>query len=144
MAGVVATIIERDDHILLLQRSQQIDYLPGCWDLPGGYIEPGETPAEAASREILEETGLVVDPEWLREIKEDRLSRYRRIQGERVRAYLFQTPHARGQVTLSWEHDEGAWVPLGRALCNGPAILRDFHLVPGAEKAIKVFYHIYP
>lgn len=32
-------------------------------ELPAGYIDPGESPAEAARRELLEETGLVAD-EW--------------------------------------------------------------------------------
>ena len=29
------------------------------WEIPGGHIEPGETSAEAASRELMEETGAV-------------------------------------------------------------------------------------
>jgi len=29
------------------------------WDLPGGYVEPGETPSEGCEREIKEELGLV-------------------------------------------------------------------------------------
>src|SRR5882762_554164 len=32
------------------------------WDIPGGYVEPGESPKRAAEREILEELGLEVRP----------------------------------------------------------------------------------
>jgi 8-oxo-dGTP diphosphatase len=28
------------------------------WDIPGGYVEPGESPAEACHRELKEEIGL--------------------------------------------------------------------------------------
>ncbi|MEY4744405.1 MAG: hypothetical protein RL272_350 [Candidatus Parcubacteria bacterium] len=38
------------------------------FELPAGMIDPGETPAQAASRELREETGIVVAPEALREV----------------------------------------------------------------------------
>src|SRR3954452_10171682 len=34
----------------------------GIWVRPGGHVDPGETPAEAARREAVEETGLAVRP----------------------------------------------------------------------------------
>ncbi|MHB8625037.1 MAG: NUDIX domain-containing protein [Aggregatilineales bacterium] len=56
MAGIgVNVAVMRDNKVLLIQRE---DF--EVWGLPGGEIESGETPAQAAVREVLEETGLVV------------------------------------------------------------------------------------
>ncbi len=41
-------------HLLLVQRRD------GSWALPGGRIDPGETPDQAARREAFEETGLAL------------------------------------------------------------------------------------
>ncbi|MFD1430021.1 NUDIX domain-containing protein [Lacticaseibacillus mingshuiensis] len=37
----------------------------GCWNALGGKVEPGETPAVGAARELFEESGLRVSPEAL-------------------------------------------------------------------------------
>ena len=34
---------------------------PGCWVVPGGVVDPGETPEDGARRELLEETGYQAD-----------------------------------------------------------------------------------
>ncbi|NTW68853.1 MAG: NUDIX domain-containing protein [Chlorobiaceae bacterium] len=53
-----ASIIFHNDEqqVLLMLRDDiaSIPY-PGMWDLPGGHVEPGETPAECIAREIMEE-----------------------------------------------------------------------------------------
>ena len=54
-----ANAIVRDDEgrILLVRNADD-----NLWTLPGGIVEPDESPKDAAVREIQEETGLRVDP----------------------------------------------------------------------------------
>jgi len=54
-------IIEREGRYLLIRRAAGLARA-GCWCLPGGHIEPGETSRDAVSRELAEELGLVVEP----------------------------------------------------------------------------------
>ncbi len=46
-----------DGHILLLQRAEGTA-MAGTFFLPGGIVDPGETPWDAAERELREESGL--------------------------------------------------------------------------------------
>ena len=48
-----------DGRIVLVKRAHEP--LIGEWNLPGGGVEVGETLQEACAREVLEETGLVVE-----------------------------------------------------------------------------------
>jgi A/G-specific adenine glycosylase len=51
------TVLERDGR-WLVQRRPPGGLLGGLWEFPGGKIEPGERPIDAAARELQEETGL--------------------------------------------------------------------------------------
>ncbi|WP_434664450.1 NUDIX hydrolase [Aeromonas sp. NJAU223] len=50
---VRAFIVNEVGHILLVQERSD-----GCWTLPGGWCDIGDSPAEAVVREVQEETGL--------------------------------------------------------------------------------------
>jgi 8-oxo-dGTP pyrophosphatase MutT (NUDIX family) len=55
---VAGVILLRNDGAALLQLRDDKPTIqdPGIWVVPGGHIEPGETPLEGARREFLEET----------------------------------------------------------------------------------------
>jgi 8-oxo-dGTP diphosphatase len=53
-------ILQRDDGRVLLTR-RAIEPFLGMWDVPGGFLEPEETPEQGVARELLEETGLEVE-----------------------------------------------------------------------------------
>jgi 8-oxo-dGTP diphosphatase len=57
---VGAIIEDAGGRLLLIKRGHEPG--AGLWSLPGGRIESGETDTEALVREMLEETGLTVEP----------------------------------------------------------------------------------
>lgn len=59
----VGVVIVSGDRFLLLRRSEARG---GFWQPVTGHIEPGETPDQAATRELKEETGFVLEPHWTR------------------------------------------------------------------------------
>lgn len=54
---VTAAILTKD-HAVLLARRPPGDRLEGHWELPGGKIEPGESPEACLARELAEECGI--------------------------------------------------------------------------------------
>src|SRR6185437_220639 len=55
----VLAVVTRGDRALIVQRAQQPN--AGRWGFPGGVLELGETVAEGAMRELLEETGITAE-----------------------------------------------------------------------------------
>ena len=74
----VGGVVVHENRVLLVQRGTEP--LKGQWTIPGGLIDVGETLREAVIREVLEETGLAIEPIELIELL-DRIHR----EDDRVR-----------------------------------------------------------
>ncbi len=60
LVTAVGAVLDGQGRVLLGRRSDD-----GNWTLPGGIVDPAEHPADAAVREIFEETGVVAVPQAL-------------------------------------------------------------------------------
>ncbi len=54
---VALALVARDGRWLVARRHDHV-HLGGYWEFPGGKLEPGESPEQAAERELLEECGV--------------------------------------------------------------------------------------
>ncbi|HEY0553151.1 MAG TPA: CoA pyrophosphatase [Thermoanaerobaculia bacterium] len=68
-AAAVAVVVVPDEDgraaVLLTRRASTLRRHGGQWALPGGRLDPGETPETAALRELEEEVGLILPPSSL-------------------------------------------------------------------------------
>ena len=58
IVGVLAVVL-RGDRVLVVRRANPP--MPGRWGFPGGVLELGETVAQGAMRELIEETGVTAE-----------------------------------------------------------------------------------
>eukprot|EP01006_Ploeotia_vitrea_P041120 TRINITY_DN66486_c5_g3_i4.p1 TRINITY_DN66486_c5_g3~~TRINITY_DN66486_c5_g3_i4.p1 ORF type:complete len:133 (+),score=15.44 TRINITY_DN66486_c5_g3_i4:83-481(+) len=56
-AGVV--VVKKDNKVMIMRRGATAPWKPGFWNFPGGMVDEGETPEQAAYRELTEEAGIV-------------------------------------------------------------------------------------
>ncbi|BBE42506.1 bis(5'-nucleosyl)-tetraphosphatase [Conexivisphaera calida] len=92
-----------------------LKYPSGYWEFPKGNIEPGESPLDAARREVKEETGL--DVRFI-EGFERRITYYYRREGQLVRKEVtfFLAEAVEGEVVISWEHQGYKWASYDEAM----------------------------
>lgn len=101
MIDVVAGVIENDGKILIARKSPDRP-LAGMWEFPGGKIDPGESPEEALTRELLEEFSIsttigefIASSEW-------------RYQNAEIRLLAYWVSYRGGEFSLL-DHDQIEW-----------------------------------
>lgn len=103
--AVKAIIRNQEGKILVMKRSDKDDHLPGVWETPGGGIDHEEAPQKALEREVMEETGLAIV------VKEPfNVFTFRKDTGEFKVGITFLCDINEGEVRLSDEHSEYAWI----------------------------------
>ncbi len=72
-----AVLDEEREHVVLLTKTKGPVFLVGKDNFPGGKMEPGESPFQAAIREVREETGLHIPEQSIALLREEGDAGYR-------------------------------------------------------------------
>lgn len=114
---VGVALVNAQGHIFAGER---ID-TPGAWQMPQGGIDPGESPSEAALRELWEETGVLADdvtveaetPGWIPyDLPDDLIGKVwkGRYRGQEQRWFLMRFSGVDADIKIATDHPEfSAW-----------------------------------
>ena len=95
--SVAAVIVDEAGRVLVIRRRDN-----GKWEPPGGVLELDEAILEGLQREVLEETGLVVEPE--------RLTGVYKNMTKGVVALVFRAHVRAGELRTTDETVDAAWL----------------------------------
>lgn len=125
-----AVIVNKSGKVLLLREAEA--YLDGThagkYHVPGGRLEKGETYWQGLAREVMEETGLKVEPLYPIHIDEWRPV-IRGVPHHIIAVFTLCRLKGQAKVKISDEHDEAIWIH--------PAKRADYPLLPAEAKAIE-------
>ena len=111
IVGVGAVVVDEQGRVLLVQRGREPS--KGKWSLPGGVLELGESLGDGVAREVLEETGLMVEAVELVELI-DRVVKQPAADGGRIRYHYVIADYLcrviGGELRAASDADAARWV----------------------------------
>jgi 8-oxo-dGTP pyrophosphatase MutT (NUDIX family) len=119
----------RDDNGLLLavQRAATDSHYPSLWECPGGKLDEGQDLSHAQEREVLEETGYLVEPVNPLVLVDSYVIGEGAYLGLPYVVLFSITRLVGGKLKLSEEHDDAKWLTYDDWL--------DLELTPEVRKA---------
>jgi cob(I)alamin adenosyltransferase len=103
-----AFLVNPSGKILLVRDSKQSNSVH-LWDVPGGRMDRGENILDGLAREVIEETGIVIDPKKAKRFFVDLWGVNGDILNEPVVGMFYVVDVGECEVTLSHEHIEFLW-----------------------------------
>ena len=111
MTNAAKALIFRQDKLLILRRSNTHPLYALQPDIPGGIVEPDETPEQALEREIFEEIGINIPVETTDLIYQNQI---RKNTEHYIYRLSLDDPDA--EIKISWEHDDYYWQTINEVL----------------------------
>jgi 8-oxo-dGTP diphosphatase len=120
---VVAGLVRSDDGSVLLSQRRADQAFALQWELPGGKMEPGESPEQALARELAEELDIHVSVERIWDVLFHAYPEFDLV----MLVYGCRLPP--GEVPRCREVEDFAWVPRGR--------LHEYDILPADRPLIE-------
>ncbi|HTP59008.1 MAG TPA: (deoxy)nucleoside triphosphate pyrophosphohydrolase [Spirochaetia bacterium] len=121
---VTAAVLEENGKVLIGRRKPG-KHMGGKWELPGGKIEPGETPQDSLARELQEELAIRVS------VGQFLCSAFYEGDGVSLELLVYKVQRLEGEPTLI-EHEELCWVR--------PEELTEFDLADSDRTVVRRLY----
>ncbi len=127
-------IVNQNDKILILHRSNKVKTYKGLWGGVAGYVESNENPLDTAFKEIKEEVNIekkdirlekICEPVKFTDIEENKKHDWR------VHPFIFRLLK-KSKIQIDWEHSEYRWIK--------PENISQFRTVPRFENIIKNYF----
>ena len=125
----VGAVIKRGDEVLLVKHGTEASHLTGVYGIPAGRPEGNERLLDACIREVREETGLVLEKDSLKRLKNTYFAEIERKDGKGVYMLIAYVANAFSGELTKTEEAESIWIKIDR--------INELNLLPNVAEIIE-------